>query len=147
MPSYAGTHYRFGDMVVDPCGVQTDVPIWLGGRSARSLRRALELGDGWDPFGLSLLDLERLLTRARETAAWTERRQPFDFVLPLDERFDPLEPSARRQLRERLERYRELGATIVNLRFEHASLEQYLSSWRPWRPTSPPTSPDCRRVC
>ncbi|HZJ71829.1 MAG TPA: TIGR03619 family F420-dependent LLM class oxidoreductase [Planctomycetota bacterium] len=126
MPAYAGSHYRFAELVVDPCGMQTDVPIWLGGRSARSLRRALELGDGWDPFGLALPAVERLLARARDTAAWAARRQPFDLVLPLDERLDPLEPSARRRLREHLERYRELGATIVHLRFEHASLEQYL---------------------
>lgn len=126
MPVYAGSHYRFADMVVDPCGVQTDVPIWLGGRSARSLRRALELGDGWDPFGLTLPQLRALLERARETPAWAARRQPFDLVLPLDERLDPLEPAARRRLRERLEELRALGATVVHLRFEHASLEQYL---------------------
>src|SRR4029079_3033086 len=46
MRALAGAHYRFAEMVADPCGMQTDVPIWLGGRSARSLRRALELGDG-----------------------------------------------------------------------------------------------------
>jgi alkanesulfonate monooxygenase SsuD/methylene tetrahydromethanopterin reductase-like flavin-dependent oxidoreductase (luciferase family) len=25
-------------------------PIWMGGNSRRAMRRAVELGDGWDPF-------------------------------------------------------------------------------------------------
>jgi probable F420-dependent oxidoreductase len=125
-PAYAGTHHRFGDLVVDPCGVQADVPIWLGGRSARSLRRALELADGWDPFGLALPELEALLARARATAAWAARRQPFDLVLPLDEQLDATDPAERRRLVERLAQYRALGATIVHLRLRHTSLAHYL---------------------
>src|SRR5262245_21479300 len=35
-PAYRGTHYRFERFVVDPCGVQERVAIWLGGRSPRS---------------------------------------------------------------------------------------------------------------
>src|SRR5262245_22867374 len=69
-PRYAGTHFRFEGLVVDPCGVQTDVPIWIGGRSPRSLRRALEFGDGWDPFGLAIDEIERLLARARAWPVW-----------------------------------------------------------------------------
>jgi alkanesulfonate monooxygenase SsuD/methylene tetrahydromethanopterin reductase-like flavin-dependent oxidoreductase (luciferase family) len=125
-PAYAGTHHRFADVVVDPCGVQAAVPIWLGGRSARSLRRALALADGWDPFGLKLPEIDALLARARDTEAWGARRQPFDLVLPLDEQLDPSDPAERSRLLERLEQYRALGATIVHLRFRHASLAQYL---------------------
>src|SRR5207253_7419050 len=64
-PAYAGTHYRFEGFLVDPCGAQAQVPIWLGGRSPRSLRRALVLGDGWDPFRLTPGELGARLTRAR----------------------------------------------------------------------------------
>src|SRR4051794_32982181 len=53
-PAYDGPFHRFGGVVVDPCGVQERIPIWLGGRTPRSLRRALALGDGWDPFGLDV---------------------------------------------------------------------------------------------
>jgi alkanesulfonate monooxygenase SsuD/methylene tetrahydromethanopterin reductase-like flavin-dependent oxidoreductase (luciferase family) len=45
--------YQFDNIVVDPCGVQENVPIWVGGNTQRSLRRAVELGDGWFPFGVS----------------------------------------------------------------------------------------------
>ena len=66
-PSYAGDHYAFGGMLVEPHAVQPHVPLWVGGRTARSLRRALELGDGWAPFGLRTAELGELLERARAT--------------------------------------------------------------------------------
>src|SRR5439155_918691 len=72
-PAYAGTHYRFEGFLVDPCGAQAQVPIWLGGRSPRSLRRALVFGDGWDPFRLTLDELGALLTRARASREWRAR--------------------------------------------------------------------------
>lgn len=52
-PSYEGTTYRYGGVVLEPCALQPAVPIWVGGHTARSLRRAVELADGWCPFGLS----------------------------------------------------------------------------------------------
>jgi probable F420-dependent oxidoreductase len=125
-PRYEGAHHRFADVVVDPCGVQADVAIWLGGHTARSLRRALVYGDGWDPFGLSLEQLETLVTRARTGRAWRERSRPFELVLPLDVLLDPTEGAERAILVERLGRYRALGAGIVNLRFRHRSLAHYL---------------------
>ncbi|HVS67013.1 MAG TPA: TIGR03619 family F420-dependent LLM class oxidoreductase, partial [Mycobacteriales bacterium] len=52
-PSYDGPYYSFGGLVIDPCAVQARVPIWVGGRTLRSLRRAASLGDGWTPFAVS----------------------------------------------------------------------------------------------
>jgi probable F420-dependent oxidoreductase len=126
-PVYDGTHYRFAGVVIDPCGAQAEVPIWLGGRSPRSLRRALVLGDGWDPFGLTLEQLAALLSRARSWRVWRERTAPFELVLPLDRLLDPTQPAERAALGEHLGRYRQLGATVVNLRFRHGSLEHYLA--------------------
>jgi len=125
-PSYAGTHYRFADVLVDPCGVQPDIPIWLGGRTARSLRRALTFGDGWDPFGLGLEELGALLAKARGSREWRERTRPFALVLPIDVQLDPLDPAERAQLAERCERYRALGTTVLNLRLRHRSAQHYL---------------------
>lgn len=125
-PRYAGTHYRFDDVVVDPHGVQEAIPIWLGGRSARSLRRALVFGDGWDPFGLGLEELEALLGRARSWRAWRERTRPLDLVLPMDRLYDAADAAERRALAERLARFRALGTTVVNLRLRHRSLAHYL---------------------
>ena len=63
-PTYAGPHFEYAGFVVDPSGLQPRVPIWVGGRTRRSLRRALELGDGWIPFGLALDDLRAHARRA-----------------------------------------------------------------------------------
>src|SRR3954467_12873818 len=49
-PVYRGEHYAYDGLVVDPCAMQPRVPIWVGGRTARSLRRAVELADDWAPF-------------------------------------------------------------------------------------------------
>ena len=38
-PAYHGDFYDFEGFVVDPCAVQERVPIWVGGRTLRSLRR------------------------------------------------------------------------------------------------------------
>jgi len=52
-PEYHGALYSFGGFVVDPCAVQERVPIWVGGRTLRSLRRAAAFGDGWCPFNVA----------------------------------------------------------------------------------------------
>jgi len=52
MPEYHGEYYDYEGFVMEPHSIQTDLPIWIGGRTYRSLRRAMELGDGWVPFGL-----------------------------------------------------------------------------------------------
>jgi probable F420-dependent oxidoreductase len=122
-PSYSGTHYRFDDLLVDPWGAQERVPIWLGGRTPRSLRRALVLGDGWDPFGLTLEALRALLERAR---GWREWRAPFEVVLTPERLLDPTRPDERAALVELVERYRDIGATILNLRLQHRTLDHYL---------------------
>src|SRR4029079_6905509 len=68
-PRYDGPFHRLGDVVVDPCGLQEHDPIWRRARAPRSLRRALALADGWDPFGLDLEQLETLVAKARD---WRE---------------------------------------------------------------------------
>jgi probable F420-dependent oxidoreductase len=125
-PSYSGTHHRFDGMLIDPCGVQADVPIWLGGRTPRSLRRALELGDGWDPFGLGLEQLEPMVRAARARRAWRGRTRPFDLVLPIDRLLDPTDAAERGEFIDRASRYRDLGTTILNVRMRHTSLAHYL---------------------
>jgi probable F420-dependent oxidoreductase len=123
-PAYAGPHYAFDDVVVDPCGVQRGVRIWIGGRTARSLRRAVELADGWVPFGLSRTQLADLLARARDTPAWEDRTTPLEIVLeprpPVDPSGDPETTS------ERIDAIVAAGATALNLRFVHHSPGHYV---------------------
>ena len=53
-PAYDGEFYSFGGLTVDPCALQPHMPIWIGGRTKRSLRRAVTLADGWCPFYVSI---------------------------------------------------------------------------------------------
>lgn len=115
-PEYHGTHYDYADVVVDPCATQAHVPLWIGGRSGRSLRRAVELGDGWVPFGLPLDELASMVAGA-------ELPSGFDVVLPggrpLDARTEP------DRVRSRLERLEEAGATIVSATIRSTCVDDY----------------------
>jgi probable F420-dependent oxidoreductase len=122
VPEHHGPHYDFAGMVVDPVATRTAVPIWVGGRTGRSLRRAVELGDAWAPFGLGPDEIAALVGRARDTDAWAQRTTPLDIALQPDA-LDPLgDPDG---TRAGVARLRDAGATILNLRFIHHSPEHY----------------------
>jgi len=90
--------------------------------TARSLRRAVELGDGWAPFRLTLDEIAACLARARDTKAWNARTSPLDVIVPTDP-LDPIdEPDA---TAETIARYAEAGATMCNVRVVHHSREHY----------------------
>lgn len=123
-PEYAGPYYQFSDVVVDPCARQPEVPLWIGGRTARSLRRAVELGDGWVPFGLRVPEMATMVAAARETPAWAARQSPLDVVLGNARPVDPTDdPDGARHIVDRLV---EAGASGLQLRFIHHSLPHYL---------------------
>ena len=122
-PEYHGTHYEFDGFVVDPPGARRDVPIWIGGRTARSLRRAVELADAWAPFGLSRQDIATFLERASETDAWQRRSQPLEILVQPTPPLDPLgEPD---DTRARVGRLQEAGVTGLSLRFVHHDVDHY----------------------
>ena len=125
-PGYRGTHFAFDDFLVDPCAVQTCMPIWLGGRTARSLRRALRLADGWDPFGFTHAQLDALLERARQWPEWRQRTEPFDLVLTPDRLIELHEPAQIDAVIAQVAAYRRLGATTLNLQLRHHSLADYI---------------------
>jgi probable F420-dependent oxidoreductase len=114
-PEYHGTHWDFGGVTVDPSGLQERVPIWIGGRTERSLRRALELGDAWVPFALEPEEVNEMLTRVGRPAAVGLAPEP-----PFDPQGDPA------GVRREIDRHADCGATILNLRFRSDSLEQWL---------------------
>jgi probable F420-dependent oxidoreductase len=118
-PVYHGEFYSFAGMVVDPCAVQDRVPIWIGGRTQRSLRRAVNLGDGWAPFNVTL-------AQARDWLSRFEIRPGFEVVLPPPARLDPInQPDRTRELVAEAVAH---GATIVSAAFAHTSLQHYLET-------------------
>ncbi|MFE3176594.1 LLM class F420-dependent oxidoreductase [Amycolatopsis sp. NPDC059090] len=114
LPEYHGRHYDFAGMIVEPHAVQAKVPLWIGGRTKRSLRRAVELADGWVPFGLSLEELRRMLDTV-------ELPDGFQVVLSPGR---PLDPGAA-SCRDRLARVLEAGATTVSARIAAKSADHY----------------------
>ncbi|MFI0404538.1 TIGR03619 family F420-dependent LLM class oxidoreductase [Actinomadura sp. 3N508] len=115
MPEYHGTHYDFSGLVVEPHAVQERVPLWIGGRTGRSLRRALT-ADGWAPFGLPLGTLAEMLASCDLPAG-------FDVVLGPPRPLDPGgEPDAAGTA---LSRLREAGATIAGVRLASSSPAHY----------------------
>jgi probable F420-dependent oxidoreductase len=102
-PAYAGEYYQYDSVVMDPCAAQPEVPIWVGGRTRRSLRRAVTLADGWIPFGLGSGELATML-------ASVDLPANFDVVLASGP-IDPL--GSGDDTRRRLAKLEALGATAV----------------------------------
>ncbi|MEU8119796.1 TIGR03619 family F420-dependent LLM class oxidoreductase [Spirillospora sp. NPDC049024] len=114
-PEYRGEYYAYSGLVVEPHAVQERVPLWIGGRSGRSLRRALT-ADGWVPFGLPLRTLAGMLADADVPPG-------FDVVLAPTRPLDPIgAPDASGTA---LARLREAGATIAGVRMESRSAAHY----------------------
>ncbi|HLS75445.1 MAG TPA: TIGR03619 family F420-dependent LLM class oxidoreductase [Nocardia sp.] len=115
VPEYHGEHYDFDGFLVDPHAVQPRVPLWIGGRTKRSLRRAIALADGWTPFALSY-------RTAADMLAETDPPPGFEVVLaagPLDPLGDPA--AAER----RIDAAAAAGATTVNVSIAAESAGHY----------------------
>jgi alkanesulfonate monooxygenase SsuD/methylene tetrahydromethanopterin reductase-like flavin-dependent oxidoreductase (luciferase family) len=126
-PAYHGPHYSFDGWVVQPHGVQERVPIWVGGRSERSLRRAVELGDGWAPQGARHDALADMIRRVRDSEAFGARAAPLDLVMATSPKLDPVADAGR--LAESIGELAALGATVVNVRTVHRSLQHCLEQF------------------
>ncbi|WKG05951.1 TIGR03619 family F420-dependent LLM class oxidoreductase [Mycolicibacterium sp. HK-90] len=112
--SYHGPFYDYEDMTVLPHAEQQQVPIWVGGRSAGSLRRAVEFADGWMPFGLSLESVRDLLDGV-------DLPTEFDVLLSatVNPEADPV------GTRKRLVTLRDAGATAVTCAVRADSVDHY----------------------
>jgi probable F420-dependent oxidoreductase len=123
-PRYDGPHWSFDHVVVDPSGVQDELPIWVGGRTMPSLRRAVELGDAWVPFIIGPDEVHAMLDGVRDSAAWEARTAPLDVALWPEPVLDPiLEPD---RVVEQAHEHLEHGATILNYRFPSRSVTHHV---------------------
>jgi len=124
MPEYRGPYYSFSDFIIDPCAIQQDMPLWIGGRSARSLRRAVELGDGWAPFGLSVAQQGAMIAQARDTPAWHARTKLIETALRHDGMLDPVDQPAKAA--DRVGAVFAAGGTQVHVGFAHTSRSHFI---------------------
>jgi probable F420-dependent oxidoreductase len=81
-PAFHGDHTKFNDVIFRPKPVRKRIPIWVGGESAPSLRRAMRFGDAWYPVSNNQqipLDTPARLAKGIERlhrTAEAERRDP-----------------------------------------------------------------------
>ncbi|MER7015267.1 TIGR03619 family F420-dependent LLM class oxidoreductase [Saccharopolyspora sp. NPDC000359] len=115
-PEYHGEHYDYAGFVVEPHAVQERVPMWIGGRTLRSLRRAVRFGDGWVPFGLGTAQLRELL-------AQVELPANFEVVLSPGHALDPIADPAGTV--NSLAQLRGAGATLAGVRLRAESADHY----------------------
>jgi probable F420-dependent oxidoreductase len=114
-PVYSGEFYSYDSVVMEPCAVQQHVPIWVGGRTRRSLRRAVTLADGWIPFGLSAAETAEMLSAV-------DLPPGFDVALPCG----PLDPiGAPDDTARKLTRLAGLGATATTCAIAAESATRY----------------------
>jgi probable F420-dependent oxidoreductase len=123
-PSYHGSHFEFSGFVVEPSGLPRPLEIWVGGRSRRSLRRAIELGDAWIPFRLKLDDLGPILDDPKVKEAIAARERPLALIFPPDPPVDPAGNPG--QTAAVVRALAEVGATGLSLRFLHHSRTHYI---------------------
>ena len=120
LPEYHGTYYDYAGLVVEPHAGRPDVPVWIGGSAVRSLRRAIEFGTGWAPFGLTPEQLRAMLGRVQLPDA-------FDVVIQcagLDPRGRPEEA------RDKVTAWFTAGTTVVSAAFKHDSTEDCVDQMR-----------------
>ena len=95
---------------------------------SRSLRRALELGDAWMPFGFKLDELAEVLSDPKTKGALVDHAHqhgtPLKLILAPEPPIDPL--GDRASTLSFLQSYVNLGATGFSLRFDHHSKAHYI---------------------
>jgi probable F420-dependent oxidoreductase len=117
LPSYHGEFYDFEGFVIDPHAVQRRVPMWIGGRTRRSLRRAVALADGWVPNALSIPQMGAML-------GGFDLPADFEVVLGPRKPLDPLgDPEQTAALCDEL---KSIGTTIVHTAFIHHSADHFV---------------------
>jgi alkanesulfonate monooxygenase SsuD/methylene tetrahydromethanopterin reductase-like flavin-dependent oxidoreductase (luciferase family) len=90
--------------------------MWVGGRTARSLRRAVELADGWAPFGLRPAEIAAMLARTDVDG--------LEVLLQPEPPLDPIgEPDRTTAAVAELV---DAGATAINVRVVHHSPAHYI---------------------
>ena len=116
VPKYHGKFYSFDGMSVEPHALQPTVPIWVGGRSMGSLRRAVEIADGWMPFGLAPEVMRSMLDDV-------DLPEDFEVILSTGRAVDPGDdPTGTRHV---LAELRSAGATAVTCVVRARDAEHY----------------------
>jgi probable F420-dependent oxidoreductase len=152
---FDGRYTKFSDLVFQPQPVQKPhPPIWVGGESGPSLRRAARFGDAWYPIGSNnraLLDtLPRLsagITRLRKLTAEAGRNPHAVTVVYRVKRYGDVVPPVASDGERRLfsgstadivsdlRALRDLGVTAIDVEVEGHDADETLANMRRFKDT------------
>lgn len=117
--SYAGDHYDFADMKLQP-KPEARVPIWVGGAADAAIRRAAR-HDGYQGISTPPDEMEKLIARLKDAGAHD------DFVISYRTGWDPngMDPN---QIAEEAEAYAAAGVHHVVSAPWRATTEEWIDS-------------------
>jgi len=76
-PAFQGKYFQVSEVTFSPMPVQQPhPPIWIGGRSRRGVRRAVEYGDYWHPSQMGPAELAKNAAYMRRYSASVGRTDP-----------------------------------------------------------------------
>ena len=82
-PKFSGKYNKFAEINFLPKPIQKPYPpIWIGGHSRKAIERAVNLGDGWHPVGLTPDEIKEKAKYINKILAEKKRRKS-DFVISL----------------------------------------------------------------
>jgi probable F420-dependent oxidoreductase len=144
---HQGTFFSFEEIGMFPKPARGDIPIWIGGHTARALKRVVALGDGWHAAFASLDALEHGIALLRSECA--RQGRPFEELAitvraglairsaaPGPDR-KALQGTAE-QIVEDLKRYQALGVSTVLLETRQRDLDDMLGIYETFARTIRP---------
>ena len=76
-PNFQGEYFQISEVTVSPMPVQQPhPPVWIGGRSRRGVRRAVEFGDYWHPSQMGPQELAKNADYMRRYSESVGRQTP-----------------------------------------------------------------------
>jgi probable F420-dependent oxidoreductase len=129
--TFDGTGYKAFGNRIQPGPAQSKLPIYVGGNARRAIRRAVELGDGWNPFFIGA-GVDPATTRTASMTGVDDLRAGIDYMREYCETFGrkdvpevvvgsivaPGEERSTQMYLDRIGLYRELGITAAGMSIE-----------------------------
>ena len=135
-PQFSGKYHHISGITAYPQPVQRPYPpIWVGGNSKRAMRRALELGDGWQPgwskpdqFAQEMQDFQRVAERVGRDPKTVE----ISLIRPMQiiDRADAHRPliGTPEQIAADIREYQNLGVSHLVFAFRTSTLTETLET-------------------
>ncbi len=135
---FDGEFFHVKDALFFPKPVNRGIPIWFGGNGLISVRRAIRIGDGWHPTGVSVEDLAKgvelirdsgkeLTVSMRMTTDVRKKREPA--TAPSGERRVAVSGSAA-EVRAEVGEYEKAGLQYYCASINHPRAEEIVSDLR-----------------